>query len=1106
MRAVSLSCLVLAGLLAAAGQPSEERLVAELKSYDYSKPRAALRALELLIARARGGQRQALADRLVALFADQTTPLPARRFIARQLPLLATSRHVPTIARLLDDPKTAGMARRVLEAIPGEESLGVLRGLVGKAKGRLLIGAVNSLGVRRDAKALEATSPLLRSDDEAVASAAAEALGKIATPGTAQALLKAAPQAKARLFVRDALIQCARALAKENPALAWNICQRLWDTAASAPERVAALATAASASPQRSVPILLSALDSRDPQVGAAALELAARTESPELTKALIARLGKAPDAQKARLATVIGRRGDKAALPAVLPLLDAKDQSVRLAAIEALATLGDAAAVERLLSVAATEGGATQAAARRTLALVKATGAEERLRRLARGAEPRIRAEAVRILAARGATTATLVFLAAAKDSDAQVRQAALEALAQLGTDKDFQPLLSAWLAAKEPGDLSAFEKALAAVAQRASQRETCAKTLLAALAKAPGERKVPILRLLATLGGERALAAVTEHLEDKNPKVAEAAVRALAAWRDTAACPALFQLAAKSPNKLYRVLALRGYLRLAGAAPTKERLELLRKARTLATHTEAKRMLLAALAELDNAGAADLAASFLSDPNVKTEAAAALLSIGQRLVRTDRQAARRAAERVIASTDDPGLASKARQLLATAKRPPRRVAAGTVPPHDPKRSQRIKAELAKRAPKGCRLVCYLDCGPDRADGAKGGPALKLVSGQPYMWAGSTLGGDTRYGSIFFTSTEVAFELSGLDPKRAYVVGFSWWDFDHDTRRQSVWVAAGGRQVKLLPPTKLPSGARGDKPAEKALPLPREASAGGAARIIFRNEGQPNVVVSEVWLMESQTESDPPPMAKAPQPQLVLPPLGQGRRARVLIVTGVDYPGHKWRQTAPALKAILEKDPRLHATIVEDFNLLADPALSKFDVIVLHFMPWKVAPPTKAARENLAKAIAGGRGMVVIHFACGAFPDWPGFVELAGRVYDPKLRGHDPRGPFKVRIVNHDHRITKAMSDFQTNDELYTCLAGNTPITILAVATSKVDHKDYPMAFVLDYGKGRVFHTPLGHDVKALTMPGVAELLRRGAAWAAGLSPTPQQERKQEQ
>jgi type 1 glutamine amidotransferase len=84
-------------------------------------------------------------------------------------------------------------------------------------------------------------------------------------------------------------------------------------------------------------------------------------------------------------------------------------------------------------------------------------------------------------------------------------------------------------------------------------------------------------------------------------------------------------------------------------------------------------------------------------------------------------------------------------------------------------------------------------------------------------------------------------------------------------------------------------------------------------------------------------------------------------------------------------------------------------------------------------------------------------------------------------------------------MTDFDTQDELYTCLIGDHPIEVLAQAKSKVDAKYYPMAFVSQYGKGRTFHCVLGHDAKALSVPAVQELHRRGCAWAAGLPPAPQ-------
>lgn len=215
----------------------------------------------------------------------------------------------------------------------------------------------------------------------------------------------------------------------------------------------------------------------------------------------------------------------------------------------------------------------------------------------------------------------------------------------------------------------------------------------------------------------------------------------------------------------------------------------------------------------------------------------------------------------------------------------------------------------------------------------------------------------------------------------------------------------------------------------------------------------------------------------------------------QVLIVTGQDYPGHKWQETAPVLAAGLAADKRLNVTVSEDPKVLASP-LDKYDAIVLHFQNWEQPDPGPEARANLERFVAEGKGLSLVHFACGAFQEWPEFKDLAGRAWDPKLRGHDPFGAFRVDITPLAHPITEGLEPFETTDELYTCLIGDRPVDLLATARSVVDGKDYPMAFAFSYGKGRVFHSPLGHDVQAFARPPVAELLRRGCAWTAGLTP----------
>lgn len=229
----------------------------------------------------------------------------------------------------------------------------------------------------------------------------------------------------------------------------------------------------------------------------------------------------------------------------------------------------------------------------------------------------------------------------------------------------------------------------------------------------------------------------------------------------------------------------------------------------------------------------------------------------------------------------------------------------------------------------------------------------------------------------------------------------------------------------------------------------------------------------------------------------IVLPLMAQDtNRLRVLLVTGIDYPGHLWRQTAPVLKQILEHGGAMDVRIVEDPAFLDSASITNYGVVFLHFQNWEVPGPGAAARENLKRYVENGGGLVSVHFACGAWHgEWPEFANLLGRVWrGPTGPQHDPRGPFTVEIVDRAHPVTRGLGDFVTDDELYTCLVGETPIHLLAHAKSRVDQQYHPQAFVRDYGKGRVFLTTLGHDVRAFTNhPAVGQLIRQGTAWAAG-------------
>jgi len=216
----------------------------------------------------------------------------------------------------------------------------------------------------------------------------------------------------------------------------------------------------------------------------------------------------------------------------------------------------------------------------------------------------------------------------------------------------------------------------------------------------------------------------------------------------------------------------------------------------------------------------------------------------------------------------------------------------------------------------------------------------------------------------------------------------------------------------------------------------------------------------------------------------------------RVLIVTGTEHPAHNWKTRTEALKEIFAEDKRFKVTVSEDPEFLANAAIFHQDVILLNFYSAKKNYPGKKSREQLQKFVEEGGGLFVLHFACGAFHDWPEYANLTGLIFTPEhgYKGHhDRRQPFLVNVTDREHAITKGLkAKLQADDELYYCMGGKTrEFRLLATARSKNTGKDHPMAFCLEYGKGRVFNTPLGHDARACKLPDVAELIRRGAAWA---------------
>jgi type 1 glutamine amidotransferase len=245
--------------------------------------------------------------------------------------------------------------------------------------------------------------------------------------------------------------------------------------------------------------------------------------------------------------------------------------------------------------------------------------------------------------------------------------------------------------------------------------------------------------------------------------------------------------------------------------------------------------------------------------------------------------------------------------------------------------------------------------------------------------------------------------------------------------------------------------------------------------------------------------------------------------KIKALIVDGQN--NHNWKETTPVLKETYEKSGRFTVDVATTPAAGQDmsgfkPDFSKYDVIVMNYTGDRWPKETDDAFE---KFVREGGGLVIFHAADNAFRAWKEYNEMIaiggweGRnetdgpylyvkdgevVRDTKPGGggsHGPQVEFVVKTFTPEHPIMDGLPKafLHCADELYCKMRGPAKnVTILATALSKPNEGgtgyDEPVLLVIDYHKGRVFHTVLGHAGVQCKCVGFQTTLLRGTEWAA--------------
>jgi HEAT repeat protein len=415
--------------------------------------------------------------------------------------------------------------------------------------------------------------------------------------------------------------------------------------------------------------IVLEILKSDDQEMQTAAIAMVKDMEGAEVTKALARELPGLSAASQVQLLAVLGDRGDKAAIDAVIAATKAADSAVREGALKALGQLGDASTVMMLADVAAATRGDEQKAARESLYRLRGEGVDEAIIKGIGKAEANTRVELITSLGERNVYAGVATLLKTAKDEDRKVRVESFKVLAAIAKPENLDALVDLLINVKSPSDRTEGEKAVAAVAHKIAKKDQQAAAVLAKLPSVKDiKARCSLLIALGRIGDDSALAVLRKGLSGKEADEQAAAIRALSMWPTGEPVADLQAAAQGSKIQLHKILALRGFVRLLGLEskrPASETIAMYRQAMSLAPDAMEKRRVISGLSSTASVDSLTMAAEYLADKELFREAEVAVVRIAEGICKEHPQESKDMLKRVISSTKSDSVLKQAEEVI---------------------------------------------------------------------------------------------------------------------------------------------------------------------------------------------------------------------------------------------------------------------------------------------------------------------------------------------------------------------------------------------------------------------------------------------------------
>lgn len=610
----------------------------ELKTFEYGNSLATQLLVKEFVRYAGNSAdlQKDIENRLIDFLRSDAT-LAGKQFISEELSYRGSKKSIPVLADLLKSPDTFSMASFALERMASPAADKALRKALKKATGTERIALVNSLGWRKDSKAVKSLNKLLNSSDSLLQMSAATALGNIAHKKSIKPLfksLKASKGLQQAAFI-DAYINCVDAIAASGDLKkAHGYYRQLKDAGIGGQAKYAATRGLIATADENVADLIVELFNQGDALEKRAVIAMIRDLPESQSIDNLLGQFTTLPaSAQIQLLSALQSRPNDTVAYETTAAALQSESSEIRRAALNTLAITGNEKTVPLLTTYILNNRGTEKKLAESSLHRLQSPQVNDVLKSRLPNAAAAEKVVIIQALGERQAADISQALLTETNGPDSKVRTEAYKVLKNSAGKDDLAGLITNLQKASDgKRERTALIQAIVGTVNHLENPTVGNHLLLETLPKVTdSEIRADFLDVLGRIGDPASLEVLEEALAE-SPEARVAAIRGLAGWPNDQPMMLLKGIAETDTAAVARALAFRGFVSLAAMVDLRELSEteaLFTDAFAIAQTTADRQRALSELQHLKTPSGLDLATSYMDDPATNASATATALTI---------------------------------------------------------------------------------------------------------------------------------------------------------------------------------------------------------------------------------------------------------------------------------------------------------------------------------------------------------------------------------------------------------------------------------------------------------------------------------------------